>query len=295
MASGKTEPMGPELAAALLHSLRLLGWRDGDNLHIDWRWGDGDPARFGRDAAELVALKPDLLFAQGSPSVAALRKHTRTIPIVFAMVTDPIDQGFADSLARPNGNITGFSDFNPGMAGKWLEMLTQLTPPAAHVAVLYNAGTAPYAGAMLHTLAQAAPAFTVAVTDAPCHDAAGIEAMMAALAREEHGAVLVLTDIFNAVHRDTIVAGAARHRLPAVYFNRSFAAAGGLMSYGIDHGDLFRRAAGYVDRILNGTAVTDLPLQQPTKFELVINLKTARALDVTVAPALLATADDVIE
>ena len=231
----------------------------------------------------------------GSPAVEALRRQTSTIPIVFALVTDPVGQGFVASLARPGGNITGFSAYDPPMAGKWLGMLTQITPPVARVAVLFNPATAPYAGLMLRAIEDAAPSFAVTVRAAPVHDDAEIEAMMAGLAREERGGLLVLPGAFTNVHRDAIVALAARHRLPAVYPFRFFATIGGLMSYGIDHDDLFRRAAAYVDRILKGAKPGDLPVQRPTKFELVINLKTAKALGITVAPSLLATADEVIE
>jgi putative tryptophan/tyrosine transport system substrate-binding protein len=296
MGNRQSDPVGQAFAAALGQGLGALGWHEGGNLHIDWRWGAGDdPALFERYAAELVRLAPDALFAQASPSVAALRRETRTIPIVFTMVTDPIGQGFVASLAQPGGNVTGFSDFDVSMAGKWLGMLTQVAPPVARVSILYNPATTPYAGLMLGAIEQAAPSFAVATQIAACHDDAGIETLIAALAREERGGLLALTDIFNIVHRDTIVASASRHRLPVVYFDRSFVAAGGLMSYGIDYADLFRRSAAYVDRILNGAKAADLPVQQPTKFELVVSLKTAKARDIELSPTLLATADEVIE
>jgi putative ABC transport system substrate-binding protein len=296
MGNRQSDPVGQAFAAALGQGLGALGWHEGRNLRIDWRWGAGDdPALFERYAKELVALAPDALFAQASPSVAALRRETSTIPIVFTMVTDPIGQGFVASLAQPGGNVTGFSDFDVSMAGKWLGMLTQVAPPVAFVSILYNPATTPYAGLMLRAIEQAAPSFTVATRIAACRDDAGIEAMMAALAREQRSGLLVLTDIFNIVHRDAIVASAGRHRLPVVYFDRSFVAAGGLMSYGIDYTDLFRRSATYVDRILNGAKAADLPVQQPTKFELVVSLKTAKACGIELSPTLLATADEVIE
>jgi putative tryptophan/tyrosine transport system substrate-binding protein len=296
MANRENDPVGQAFAAALVKGLGALGWREGGNLRIDWRWGaGGDPALFERYAAELVALRPDALFAQTSPSVAALRRKTGTIPIVFTMVTDPIDQGFVASLARPGGNVTGFGDFDSSMAGKWLGMLSQVAPPVARAAVLFNPATAPYAGLMRQAIEKAAPSFAVAARIAPCRDDVEIETMMTALAREERGGLLVLTDIFNIVHRDAIIASAAQHRLPVVYFDRSFTAAGGLMSYGIDYVDLFHRSASYVDRILNGAKAADLPVQQPTKFELVINLSTAKALGIELSPTLLATADEVIE
>jgi putative tryptophan/tyrosine transport system substrate-binding protein len=296
MGNRQSDPVGQAFAAALGRGLEVLGWHEGGNLRIDWRWGAGDdPALFERYAKELVALAPDALFAQASPSVAALRRETSTIPIVFTMVTDPIGQGFVASLAQPGGNVTGFSDFDVSMAGKWLGMLTQVTPPVARVSILYNPATTPYADLMLRAIEQAAPSFAVATQVAACSDDAGIETMIAALEREQRGGLLVLTDIFNIVHRDAIVASAAQHRLPVVYFDRSFVAAGGLMSYGIDYTDLFRRSAAYVDRILNGAKAADLPVQQPTKFELVVSLKTAKARGIELSPTLLATADEVIE
>jgi putative tryptophan/tyrosine transport system substrate-binding protein len=281
--------------AALTKGLHALDWREGGNLRIDWRWTGGDLALFDRYAAELLALGPDVLLAQASPSVVALKRQTSTIPIVFTMVSDPEGQGFVESLAHPGGNVTGFSDFNPLISGKWLEILTQMTPPVARVAVLYNPATAPYAGVMMRAIEDAAPSFAVAVRAAPCRDDAEIEAMIAGLAQEGRGGLLVLTDIFNIVHRDVILRSAALHRLPTIYFTRSFTSAGGLMSYGIDYADLFLRSAAYIDRALKGTSPRDLPVQQPTKFELVINLKTAKARDITIATTLLATADEVIE
>ena len=289
------DPVAQTYTASLMQGLRALGWHEGRNLRVDWRWSGGDPALFDRYAAELVALGPDVLLAQSSPSVVALRRQTNTIPIVFTMVSDPVGQGFVASLAHPGGNVTGFSDFNSLMAGKWLEMLTQVAPPVARVAVLYNPTTAPYAGLMMRAIENAAPSFAITAQAAPCHDDAEIESIVAELARGERGGLLVLTDIFTIVHRDTILAAAARHRLPTVYFTRSFTAAGGLLSYGIDYADLFVRSAAYIDRILRGASPRDLPVQQPTKFELVINLKTAKARDINLSTMLLATADEVIE
>jgi putative tryptophan/tyrosine transport system substrate-binding protein len=289
------DPVAQTYVAALMQGLRALDWQEAANLRVDWRWTGGDPALFDRYAAELVALGPDVLLAQSSPSVVALRRNTGTIPIVFTMVTDPVGQGFVENLARPAGNVTGFSDFNALMAGKWLGMLAQVAPPVARVAVLYNPATAPYAGLMMQAINEAAPSFAIAVQSAPCRDAPEIESVIAELARQQRGGLLVLTDIFAAVHRDTILAAAARHRLPTVYFARSFTVAGGLMSYGIDYPDLFLRSADYIDRILKGANPRDLPVQQPTKFELVINLKTAKARDIILSTTLLATADEVIE
>jgi len=292
---GSDDPLGQARAAALVQGLGALNWRDGGNLRIDWRWAGGDPALYGRYAAELIALDPEVLVAWGSPSVAALRRQSSTIPIVIVNVTDPVGQGFIESLARPGGNITGFTDYDPPMAGKWLGMLTQMIPPVARVAVLFNPATTPFAGLMVHVIEESAPSLGVAVRAAPCRNDAEIEAMMAGLAHEERGGLLILPENFNIVHRDTIITLAARYRLPAVYPYRFFTESGGLMSYGIDPPDLFRRAASYVDRILKGAKPADFPVQNPNKFELVVNLKTARALGITVAPSLVATADDVIE
>jgi putative ABC transport system substrate-binding protein len=246
-------------------------------------------------AAELVALSPDAILAQSSPAVVALRRDTNTIPVVFVTVTDPVGRGFVASLAHPGGNITGFSDFDAPMAGKWLGMLTQIMPPVARVAVLFNPATAQQAGLMLRAIEDTAPSFAVAVRPAPVQDDSEIEAMMAGLARDERGGVLVLAEIFTWMHCDAIIAAAARHRLPAIYYDRSFVAAGGLMSYGLDPADQFRRAASYVDRILKGSSPGDLPVQNPIKFELTINLRTAKALGLTIAPMLLGTADEMIE
>jgi putative ABC transport system substrate-binding protein len=295
MGNSADDPVGQAYVAALMQGLRALDWQEGGNLRVDWRWTGGDAALFDRYAAELVALGPDVLLAQSSPSVIALRRNTDTIPIVFTMVTDPVGQGFVENLARPADNVTGFSDFNSLMAGKWLEMLTQVAPPVTSVAVLYNPATAPYAALMMRAIEDAAPSFAITAKTAPCHDDAEIERVIAELAPEKRGGLLVLTDIFTIVHRTTILTSAALHRLPTVYFTRSFTAAGGLMSYGIDYADLFVRSADYIDRILKGASPRDLPVQQPTKFELVINLKTAKARAITLSTTLLATADEVIE
>jgi putative tryptophan/tyrosine transport system substrate-binding protein len=286
---------GQANAAAFVQGLGALDWHEGSNLLIDWRWAGGVPALFERYAVELVALDPDVLFAVGTPTVEALRRQTSTIPIVFVQVNDPVGQGFVASLTHPGGNITGFSIYDAPLAGKWLGMLTQITPPVARVAVLYNPAVAPEPDLTLRAVEEAARSLTVAVQAAPCRDDAEVTAIMAELARQERGGLLVLPDSFTVVHRDAIVALAAQHRLPAVYAYRIIPAAGGLMSYGVDLKDQFRRTATYVDRILRGAKPADLPIQAPTKFELAINLKTAKALGLTVAPSLLATADEVIE
>jgi putative ABC transport system substrate-binding protein len=282
-------------AAVLKESLAALDWQESANLRIDWRDGDGDIALIERSADELIASAPDVLLAVGTPCVAALRQRTSTIPIVFAVVTDPVDQGLIAGLAHPGGNVTGFTDYDGPMAGKWLEMLTQITPSAAHVAVLYNPSTAPFAEIMMRTLHAAAPTLAVSVRAVPLRDAAGIAPTVAALSAEKNTALLILSDFFTMTNRASILASAAQANLPAIYWNRAFVADGGLMSYGTDNSDIIRRAAGYIDRILRGEKPADLPVQNPTKFELAINLRTAKAIGVTFSPALLATADEVIE
>jgi len=286
------DPITKVRAAVMKQTLAALGWREGANLHIDWRDGGSDLALIGRFADEMVAAAPDVLLAIGTPCVEELRRRTGTIPIVFAVVTDPVGQGFVASLAHPGGNITGFTDYEGPMAGKWLEMLTQITPPAAHVAVLYNPATAPFADLMLRAMQDAARSLAVTVRAVPLHDAAGIAPTIAALRTEKETALLVLADYFTLTNRASILASAAQANLPAVYWNRAFVDEGGLMAYG---SDIVRRAAAYIDRILKGERPVDLPVQNPTKFELVVNLKTARTLGVTIPATLVAIADEVIE
>jgi putative ABC transport system substrate-binding protein len=289
------DPVSKARAGVLKESLAALDWKEGGNLRIDWRDGNSDRALIERSADELVASAPDVLLAIGTPCVEELRRRTSTIPIVFAVVTDPIDQGFVASLSHPGGNITGFTDYDLPMAGKWLEMLTQITPPAAHVAVLYNPSTAPFAEIMMRTLQEAAPSLAVTVRAVPLRDVAGIAPTIAALSAEKAMALLVLPDFFTIANRASILASAAQANLPAIYWNRAFVTDGGLMSYGTDNSDIIRGAAAYIDRILKGEKPADLPVQNPTQFELAINLKTAKTLGVTISQALLATADEVIE
>jgi len=292
----ENDPEGQSDAAAFVQGLGALNWKEGSNLRLDWRWGDSDRALMERYAAELVALSPDLLLA-GSSSLATdvLRRRTSKIPIVFANATDPVGQGFVASLGHPGGNVTGFSNYDPVMVSKWLGMLTQLTPPVANVAALYNPATTPYAPLLLHAIEEAAPSLAVAVRAATVKDDAEIELVMAGLAREERNDLLVLPDIFNNAHRDSIIALAARERVPAVYPFRFFVAAGGLMSYGIEISGTFRRSTAYVDRILKGAVPADLPVQTPINFKTVINLRTAKALGFTIPPTLPVAADEVIE
>lgn len=290
------DPLSKVRAAALMEGLAALGWKAGDNITIDWRYTGGDPAWLERYADELVALAPDVLLAASSPCAQALRRRTRTIPIIFTAVTDPVSQGLVESLSRPGGNITGFTDFDLSMAGKWLEMLTEIAPPVATIGILYSSpANAPFAGQMMQSLREAAASRGVTVRAAEASDEAGLESAVTEISREARAGLLVLPDSFTIVHRSFIVASAARMRLPAVYWNRAFVADGGLMSYGADINDLYYRSAAYIDRILRGANPGDLPVQYPTKFDLAINLKTAKGLGVEIPALLLASAGEVIE
>jgi putative ABC transport system substrate-binding protein len=293
LAGEESDSAGQARLAAFRSALAKLGWTEGSNLRIEVRWG-ADPALVARHAADLVALGAEVLVGEANTH-QALRRQTHTIPIVFVGVTDPIGQGLVASLSHPGGDITGFSIFDAPMAGKWLGMLTQITPPVARVAVLFDPATPLYADLMLRSCEEAARSLALAVRAERVNNDSEIETAMAGVAREERGGVLVLPSAFTLAHRDAIVGIAAQHRVPAVYGISLFATSGGLMAYSTDITDLLLRAADYVDRILKGAKPGDLPIQQPTKFDLVINLKAAKALGVTISPTLLATADEVIE
>ncbi|SCB23246.1 putative ABC transport system substrate-binding protein [Bradyrhizobium yuanmingense] len=285
------DAIGQTRSIALVEALAGQGWKERDNLKIDWRNGGGERARIAQLADELIALKPDILLAVGTPSVEELRRRTTTIPIVFAVVTDPVSQGFVENLAHPGGNLTGFTDYDGPLAGKWLEMLTQVTPKVSRVAVVFNPATAPFAPLMLRTIEDAARTLRLTVEPAPVRDAVSI----GALASRQDGAILVLPDFFTMANRAQLLSAIAQARVPAVFWSRTFVDEGGLMSYSTDSVEQLRRAADYIDRILKGARPADLPVQNPTKFELVINLKAARALGITLSPGLLAIANDVIE
>jgi len=288
------DPEASARVTAFAQGLQQLGWTAGHNVRIDYRWDAGDADRSRRYAAELVALAPDVILAVGSPAVAALQQATRTVPIVFAIVVDPVGAGFVDSLAHPGGNLTGFIVYEYGTSAKWLELLKAIAPELKRVAVLRDAAIA--AGpAQFGVIQAAAPSFGVEVRPVGVRDADEIERAVTAFARFSNGGLIVTGSVLAAVHRKLIIALAARDRLPAVYPYRYFATSGGLISYGPDTTDPFRRAAGYVDRILKGAKPADLPVQAPTKYELVINLKTANALGLKIPPTLLARADEVIE
>ncbi|MCA1527109.1 ABC transporter substrate-binding protein [Bradyrhizobium yuanmingense] len=285
------DAIGQTRSIALVEALAGQGWKERDNLKIDWRNGGGERARIAQLADELIALKPDILLAVGTPSVEELRRRTTTIPIVFAVVTDPVSQGFVENLAHPGGNLTGFTDYDGPLAGKWLEMLTQVTPKVSRAAVVFNPATAPFAPLMLRAIEDAARTLRLTVEPAPVHDAVSV----GALASRQDGAILVLPDFFTMANRAQLLSAIAQARVPAVFWSRTFVDEGGLMSYSTDSVEQLRRAADYIDRILKGARPADLPVQNPTKFELVINLKAARALGITLSPGLLAIANDVIE
>jgi putative tryptophan/tyrosine transport system substrate-binding protein len=279
---------------AFVQALGRFGWVEGKNIRIDYRFAAGDPTLFKTYAAELVGLSPDVILASSSSAVAELRQQTRTTPVVFTPVADPVGQGFVQSLARPGGNITGFSSNDAELMGKWLQLLKEVAPSVTRVAVIFNPDTAPFAPWFNRAIEAAAPSFGMTVTLAAVHDDAGIEAAIATHAREPGGGLINFPESFSTTHRDVIVAAAARHGLPQIG-QPELTRAGGLMSYWIDIVDVYAQAASYVDRILKGAKPADLPVQQPTTFELVINLKTAKALGLTVPQSLLARADEVIE
>jgi putative tryptophan/tyrosine transport system substrate-binding protein len=280
--------------AAFLQGLRQLGWTDGRNVRIDYRWGGGNADNIRKQAAELAALAPDVILAAGAAVAGPLLQATRTVPIVFVIVPDPVGAGFVDSLARPGGNATGFITFEYSISAKWLELLKQIAPDVTRAAVLRDPAISTGIG-QFGAIQAVAPSLGVEVSPVNVRDAGEIERAIAAFARPSNGGLIVTASALVVVHRDLIITLAARHKLPAVFYERFFVAGGGLISYGPDYLDEFRRAAGYVDRILKGEKPADLPVQAPTKYKLVINFKTAKTLGLTMPPSLLATADEVIE
>ena len=281
--------------AAFLRGLQELGWTDGRNVRIDNRWAAADADRSRTYAAELVALAPDVILASGSQNVAALLQTTRAVPIVFVNVIDPVGAGYVARLARPGGNATGFTLFEYSLSGKWLELLKEITPNLTRIAILRDPALAAGIGQFAAIQAMAPPSFGVELSPIDVRDAGEIERDVRWFARESDGGLIVTGSSAASVHRELIVMLAARHRLPAVYPFRDFVTSGGLISYGPDTNDPFQRAAAYVDRILKGEKAADLPVQSPTKYELAINLKTAKALGLIMPPLLLARADQVIE
>jgi putative tryptophan/tyrosine transport system substrate-binding protein len=282
--------------AAFLRGLNALGWREGANLSIDWRWYGTDTALAERQAAEIVALRPNVIFASSNPALEKVRAQTKSIPVVFCLVSDPVGMGYVDSLAQPGGNLTGFMTYDPPIYTKQLQMLTQVTPPARTVAVLYNPQTGTYARRMLAAIEPAARLMDVTLREAPCDNDAEIEAVMAALAQiGGGGALLAMAEPFNQAHGVAIGSLALKYKVPTMVFAPHMIQSGGLISYAVDFPDLFTRSATYVDRVLKGEKPADLPVQAPTKFRLTINLKVAKTLNVAIAPSLLGTADEVIE
>src|SRR6516165_10448108 len=290
------DPMGQARIAALREGLEKLGWTEGRNIRIDTRWTTtGEVESMQRFAKELVALQPDLIVTQSTPITATLLQETRTIPIVFALVADPIGSGFVASFAKPGGNVTGFVTIEPTMSSKWLELLKEIAPRATRVAFLFNPTTATYFEYWLNPFKAAATSFAVEAISAPVRDRSELETVIAAQAREPNGGLIAMPDSFLEVNRVEITSLAARYRLPAVYPFRLFAKVGGLLSYGVDRTDNFRRAATYVDRIFKGENPAELPVQAPIKFELVVNLKTAKAIGLDVPLHLQQLADEIVE
>jgi putative tryptophan/tyrosine transport system substrate-binding protein len=292
MGIGQGDSEGQARVSALRQGLEQLNLREGQNLHIEYRWGAGDGGQIRSYAAELVALTPEVILATNTPTVRALQQATRTIPIVFVSVSDPVSDGFVTSLSKPGGNITGFSTYEPTMGGKWLQFLKAVAPDVGRIAVIFNPETAAHS-LYLPSLESVAPSLGVKIVSAPVRDANGIQAIFSSLVQGD--GLLAIPDSFTVVHRAAITRLAEQHRLPAIYALLPFAQSGGLLTYGTDTVSQYRQAASYIDRILKGERPNDLPIIQPTKLTLVINLKTAKAIGTAVPDSLLASADEVIE
>jgi putative ABC transport system substrate-binding protein len=290
----ENDPIAQALIAAFRQGLQQLGWIDGRNVRINTRWAAGNVADMHKYAAELAALAPDVIMAVGGPDVEPLLQATRTVPIVFTIVADPVGSGFVNSLSRPGGNVTGFMQFEYSLCGKWLELLKEIAPGVTRAAVLRDSTDTSVIG-QLAVIQSVAPSVGVDVSPINMGDTAEFERSVAAFARSSNGGLIVPASALAVFRRDLIVTLAVQHKLPAVYFQRQYVDAGGLISYGANFPDQFRRAAGYVDRILKGEMPADLPVQAPTKYELVINLKTAKALGLVIPPTVLSRADEVIE
>jgi putative tryptophan/tyrosine transport system substrate-binding protein len=294
MGGDENDPEGKLRYSAFTQALADLGWTEGRNLRIDLRWGGADSNRIRALAQELVGSQPDIILANSAAVTVALQRETLTIPIVFANVGDPVASGLVARLDRPGGNITGFTNLEATLGGKWLELLSEMAPKLKRAAYMFNPDTAPASAYML-SLETAARSLKVVPIMAPVHSDEEIEAAITALGREPGGGLVVMPDLFTLVHRAPIISAAARNNVPAVYIQSDFARDGGLLSYGVAPVDIFRRAASYVDRILRGAKPGDLPVQFPAKYEMVVNLKTAKALGVTVPQSILLSADEVIE
>ncbi len=296
MGYAESDSEGQVQIAAFRDGLQKLGWLEGRNVRIEARWATPtDAAAMQRSAKELVALQPNVILSSTTPTTATLLQQTRTIPVVFGTVGDPIGSGFVASLARPGGNVTGFTTVEGSLGGKYLEILKEVAPKVTRVSAMFNPAAAPYVEYFMGYFKTAAQSLGITASTAVVQHASEIEPVISALAREPNSGLVVMPDSFTLAHRVEVTSFAARYRLPTVYPWRSFAEVGGLLAYGVDIADNFRRAAAYVDRILKGEKPADLPVQAPTKYELVINRKTAKALGLEVPPSLLATADEVIE
>jgi putative ABC transport system substrate-binding protein len=295
MAFTENDQQGTARVAAFLDGLQKLGWAQGRNIRVETRWAGANTETIKNFAKELVALQPDLILSNSTPTTAALLQESRTTPIIFVVVSDPVGSGFVASFARPGGNVTGLTSIEPTIAGKWLELLKQVEPRIARVAILFNPTTATYADFFLNPFKSTAASLGVEAIVAPVRNRSELEPAFATQARAPNSAIAVMTDSFTSVHRAEITSLAAQYRLPAIYPYRFFVKIGGLLSYGNDLLDNFRRAATYVDSILKGSKPSELPIQAPVKFEMAINLKTARALGLTIPPSLIARADEVIE
>jgi putative tryptophan/tyrosine transport system substrate-binding protein len=289
------DPDGQARAALLRQGLSELGWTEGRNVHIDYRWVGGDAVRAEANAAELVSQKPDVIVANSTLVLAAVRNVTSTVPIVFVVVGDPIGQGFVSSLAHPGGNITGFTSFEFAIGVKWLELIKEIVPELGHIAFIFNPEAGPFAEKFVQSIEPLAHSLGVRLMVTPTRDAREVDRALVAVSAEPKAGLIVSPDAFTTANRGLIISLAARYRLPAIYAYRYFAIDGGLLSYGHDAKEPWRRAPSYVDKILKGASPADLPIQQPTKFELVINLKTAKALGLTIPPQLLDRADELIE
>jgi putative ABC transport system substrate-binding protein len=295
MGPAEGDPEARTWVAAFVEGLRELGWTDGRNLQLIYRWAGGNLGRIETFGRELIELKPDVILASNTPAVATLKRESQTIPVVFANLSDPVDTGLVPNLARPGGNITGFTAFEYSLAGKWLETLKAIAPRISRIALVFDPGTGPFAEKYISSLQAAGQSLGVESIEAPVRHPDEVERVLVAQAREPGGSILVMPTSFAVANRGSIIPLMARYRVPAIYPYPVMAKDGGLVAYGADSVSLYRRAASYVDRIMRGANPGDLPVQQPTKYNLVINLKTAKALDLDVPPSLLARADEVIE
>jgi putative tryptophan/tyrosine transport system substrate-binding protein len=295
MAWPESYPRAPSWLAAFRGALAKLGWTEGDNIRIELRWSAADADRIKALAKELVNLQPDAIFSQTTPAISALARETQTIPIVFVLVSDPIGSGFAASLAHPSGNITGFTGNDPAIGGKWMELLKEIAPRTARAALLFDPAVAPQLNFYMPSIKATASSVAVEVSPAPVHATEEIEGVIATQARTPSGGLIVMPDSFTNANSDLIIALAARYKVPTIFNDPLQSESGGLIAYGTDFAELFRRAAEYIDRVLKGDKPGELPIQQPTKYELAINLKTAKTLGLTIPPSLFARADEVVE